>query len=85
MFSKQDPPKFREQSGNVYENKGTLWKTWERSWNFVENKRTYGDWRRILLKTKALLCDIAGGGCVPNAHRHRAAETCRTPKPPAEE
>jgi hypothetical protein len=33
-----DPSKFKEQSGNVYENKGPLWKTRERSWNLIENK-----------------------------------------------
>jgi hypothetical protein len=30
--------RMEEQSRNVYENKGPLWKTWERSWNVVENK-----------------------------------------------
>ena len=33
--------KMNEQRGNVYENKGPLWKTWRRSWNVVENKGTY--------------------------------------------
>jgi hypothetical protein len=28
-----------ERSGNVIENKGSPWKTWERSWNLYENKR----------------------------------------------
>jgi hypothetical protein len=32
---------FNERTGNVVENKGSLWKTWERSWNFYENKGTY--------------------------------------------
>jgi hypothetical protein len=27
-----------EQSGNVIENKGPLWKTWGRSWNVYEKK-----------------------------------------------
>jgi hypothetical protein len=27
-----------KRSLNIYENKGTLWKTWERSWNVLENK-----------------------------------------------
>jgi hypothetical protein len=27
-----------EQSGNVIENKGLLWKTWGRSWNVYEKK-----------------------------------------------
>jgi hypothetical protein len=29
---------FKEQSGNVYENKGPLWKTYKRSLNLYENK-----------------------------------------------
>jgi hypothetical protein len=33
--------KFKEQSGNVYENKGSLWKIPERSWNLIENKGTF--------------------------------------------
>jgi hypothetical protein len=32
--------KMNERSGNVYENKGTLWKTRERSGNVYENKGT---------------------------------------------
>jgi hypothetical protein len=31
--------KMQERSLNVYENKGTLWKTGERSLNVVDNKR----------------------------------------------
>jgi hypothetical protein len=85
MFSKQDSSKLKERSLNVYENKGSLWKTWERSWNVVENKRTYGAMQGILLKTKALLSDIAGAGCVPKARCHNAEESSRTPKPAAEE
>jgi phosphoribosyl-AMP cyclohydrolase len=34
--------KIKEQSGNVVENKGALWKTGERSGNIVENKRLTG-------------------------------------------
>jgi hypothetical protein len=85
MFSKQDPSKLKEQSRNVYENKGSLWKTWERSCNVIENKWTYGARPVILLKIKELIHDIAEAGCVPNARCHTAAETCRTPKPAAEE
>jgi hypothetical protein len=29
-----------ERSGNVIENKGPLWKTFEQSWNLNENKAT---------------------------------------------
>jgi hypothetical protein len=32
--------KMIEQSGNVVENKGTLWGAWWRSWNTHENKGT---------------------------------------------
>jgi hypothetical protein len=31
---------FEERSGNVYENKGSLWKTGERSGNMHQNKGT---------------------------------------------
>jgi hypothetical protein len=30
--------KLTERSGNVYENKGPLWRIWEPSWNLHENK-----------------------------------------------
>jgi hypothetical protein len=30
--------KLNERCGNVIENKGPLWKTWERSWNVYDNK-----------------------------------------------
>jgi hypothetical protein len=33
--------RLNERCGNVYENKGLLWKTWGRSWNVIENKATY--------------------------------------------
>jgi hypothetical protein len=29
-----------ERRGNITENKGPLWKTWQRSWNVHENKGT---------------------------------------------
>jgi hypothetical protein len=38
--AKKDSLKLNERSGNVCENKGALWKTWGRSWNFYENKGT---------------------------------------------
>jgi hypothetical protein len=38
--SKKDSSKLNDRRGNVYENKGTLWKTRRRSWNVYENKRT---------------------------------------------
>jgi hypothetical protein len=33
--------KLTERSGNVYENKGPLWKSRARSWNLYENKGAY--------------------------------------------
>jgi hypothetical protein len=33
--------KLNERTGNVYENKGSLWKTWEQSSNVIETKGTY--------------------------------------------
>ncbi len=33
--------KMKERSGNVIENKGPLWKTWERSRNVAENRYSY--------------------------------------------
>jgi hypothetical protein len=43
-----------ELPGNVYENKGPLWKAWRRSWNVIENKGTCGFKAGILLKTNWL-------------------------------
>jgi hypothetical protein len=37
--SKRDSSKMNERSGNVYENKGALWKNCERSWNVYEISR----------------------------------------------
>jgi hypothetical protein len=34
-------PRLNERSGNVYENKGTLWRRRDRSGNVFENKYTY--------------------------------------------
>jgi hypothetical protein len=33
--------KVSERRGNVYENKGPLWKKWELSWYVIENTGTY--------------------------------------------
>jgi hypothetical protein len=38
--AKRNSSKMNERCGNVYENKGSLWKTWERGWNVYENKGT---------------------------------------------
>ena len=43
-----------EQSRNVYENKGPLWKTGWQSGNVIENKGTYKLNAVILLKIKEL-------------------------------
>jgi hypothetical protein len=43
-----------EQSGNVYENKGPLWKKWRRSWNVYENKGSYGLKAGMYMKTRQL-------------------------------
>ena len=55
FFRPQIPPKtqkVKEQSGNVYENKGPLWRTRAQSWNVHENKGTYKSKAGMLLKTK---------------------------------
>jgi hypothetical protein len=46
--------KLNERTGNLYENKGPLWKTQERNGNLAENKGTYGPYPGILLKTNDL-------------------------------
>jgi hypothetical protein len=38
--ARENSLKLEERSGNVYDNKGPLWKTRGRSWNVVENKGT---------------------------------------------
>jgi hypothetical protein len=43
-------PFLNERTGNVFENKGALWKTWERSWNVHENTGTYPFNPGMLLK-----------------------------------
>jgi hypothetical protein len=51
---KENSSKLSERTGNVYENKGPLWKTSERSGNVIENKGTYEYSRGMLLKKKEL-------------------------------
>ena len=50
--TKKEFLKMKEQSGNVHENKGSLWETGWKSGNVVENKGTYEFKAGILLKTK---------------------------------
>jgi hypothetical protein len=50
----------KERSRNVYENKGTLWKTPGPSRNVIENKGTYSYFKCIVLKATALQNAIAG-------------------------
>jgi hypothetical protein len=45
----------KERRGNVYENKGSLWKKWGRSGNVVENKGTYRLKAGMYLKTQQLM------------------------------
>jgi hypothetical protein len=54
--------KLNERSGNVYENKGPLWKTARRSWNVVENKGTYGYNPGMLLRINELYIEIISPG-----------------------
>ena len=49
-----------ERRGNVYENKGPLWKTWGRSWNVYENKGTYLLKAGMLLKRKVVSQQVVG-------------------------
>jgi hypothetical protein len=44
----------KEQSGNVIENKGALWKKWGRSGNVVENTYSYTPKAGMLLNIKHL-------------------------------
>jgi hypothetical protein len=41
-----------DRRGNVYENKGPLWRRWGLSWNVTENKDSYALKAGMLLKTK---------------------------------
>jgi len=38
--TKKNSPKLNERSRNVYENKGTLWKSGQQGWNVYEKKGT---------------------------------------------
>ena len=52
--------KLTERPGNVYENKGPLWKTWEGSWNVTENKGAYWFNPGMLQKAKELYLVTVG-------------------------
>ena len=43
-----------DRCGNVYENKGPLWKTCGQSWNVAENKDSYPFEAGMLLKTSRI-------------------------------
>jgi hypothetical protein len=51
---KKNSSKVKERRGNVYENKGPLWKTGWQSGNVVENKGTYAFKAGTLLKIKVV-------------------------------
>jgi hypothetical protein len=42
----------KERRGNVYENKGPLWKTGRKSGNVIEKTGTYGSKPGMLMKRK---------------------------------
>ena len=56
-----------EQSGNVYENKGSAFQSPLQSGNVIENKGSYASKAGMLLKTKGLGADgrglVAGSTC----------------------
>jgi hypothetical protein len=53
----------RERRGNVYENKGPLWRKWKRSGNVIENKGTYRLGTGMLLKIQVVSrWKVVGGG-----------------------
>jgi hypothetical protein len=52
--------KLSDQCGNVFENKGRLWKTWGRTGNVIENKGTYTSQARMLLKIEDLHFEGSG-------------------------
>jgi hypothetical protein len=55
--------KMNDRRGNVYENKGPLWKTGWQSWNVIENKGTYEFKARMLLKRQVVSrSQVVGGG-----------------------
>ncbi|MGA9056791.1 MAG: hypothetical protein WB763_09810 [Terriglobia bacterium] len=51
---KKNSSKVNEQRGNVYENKGPLWKTDWQSGNVIENKGTYALKAGMLLKIQVV-------------------------------
>jgi hypothetical protein len=51
-MKERDSSKLDERRGNVHENKGPLWKTWQRSGNVTENKGSYALKAGMLLKRK---------------------------------
>jgi hypothetical protein len=53
-FRLLDFEKLNERRGNVYENKGPLWKKWGRSGNVIENKGSYASKAGMLLKSKVV-------------------------------
>ena len=55
-FRLLDFEKLNEQRGNVYENKGPLWKTCRRSGNVIENKDSYSSIAGMSLKRKYVSC-----------------------------
>jgi hypothetical protein len=48
--------KMKEQTGNVYENKGSEWKSPAQSWNVYDNTGTYPNIAGMLQKTQAVSC-----------------------------
>jgi len=64
--ARKSPSKLNERSGNVYESKGSLWKTYRRGGNVIENKGTYRFNAGMLFKAKGLNADTARScWCVP--------------------
>jgi len=73
--AKKDSLKLNERSQNVYENKGSPWKTQERGWNAYENKGSYPVKARMLLKRKVVnRWQVITEGLLPTQspplHRH---------------
>ena len=63
----RDSLKLTERSGNVYENKGSLCKTWKRGGNVIENKGSY-EFNPVMLLKGNDLCN-AYFGKTPNLSR----------------
>jgi hypothetical protein len=60
--TKKEFLKMKEQSGDIYENKGSLWKTGWQSGNVTENKGSYSLIVVMLLKRKEVGCRWYGVG-----------------------